>query len=336
MAQDIGYKPAKTTLGNLLKLIQHRLLVIELPSSLGSSSDLASPSSASNRSRKSSINSTVSEAVLTPQSDIPAFTFSEALHPSPPAIVVHDAISPPETVIAISPQTPQASLGGRALAKELFTRMLHIEQEEDGPYWFTDIPDRKPPSVKGFASADKHFNDYTGRMSEYLYNTIDTIQPVSPSGRPPVANPGLVTNSLVVTQTERVDYGSKRLDTDWEITVYNDFATELFEKSEPVSLPSATKPSSKLCQDCQDFRHALWNPGFARTYNLLQVKKAYNNQSCRLCRLFWRTLAHSKIKDTQRPNTLLVQRIRSHLKINTSNDLSLSIFRSPTLDICAS
>ncbi|KAK4205416.1 hypothetical protein QBC40DRAFT_336097 [Triangularia verruculosa] len=211
IARDPRCKPDGTALGDLLELVRERLLVVELPSNLGSFSDLVLPSSASVYSRRSSVNTIASEVVMSPNSNTPMITFTEALPTSAPTIIVHsesvvalDLRSSYETVVSTPSQTPQASHGGRALAREFSTRMSHIQYEEDGPYWIIDHPEAKPPPL------DK--------------------SPTSPPEAFPAADAEIESRSLLVPPIERVDYGSQSLDNDWKITTDNTFATEFFEE----------------------------------------------------------------------------------------------------------
>ncbi|KAK0666020.1 hypothetical protein QBC41DRAFT_399065 [Cercophora samala] len=324
MWQDARCQPGQTALGDLLQLVQKRLLVVRI--------HLADKASPAFTSRRPTNSSTISDASLTVEmsSPVSGLAVSRLLETSGPEIFVHrpemslepGSLAEGDDTIA-SKTEYERPLQYRALSHEVSSRILEIQEQNNDTYWATEV--QEPTE-----SATETSNGYE----------VNTIQPVNLPIRELVSgHSGTATSLLPIPRTERVDYGSNLLGTEWDICIDNPFAAKLFNKVEnsgPLNSLPPTKPTINLCPRCQELRHLLWNPGFSIIYSLARVERASLDHSCSLCALLWRAFSRRRVKSSQIPDTLLLQREGSRLKINSSSDLSFSIFRSPNLDTRAS
>ncbi|KAI8945395.1 kinase-like domain-containing protein [Xylaria longipes] len=138
MARDPICTPGSTALGNLLELIETRLLVVQLPKRLGTFIDLSHDSKP-----PESDTAILSNSSSFQQADPIASPLGSH---SLPDIVINDpelrkALTGRNTPIQPRPRAPGRE---RARADELLDQMLIISgEDEEQSYWFTDVP--KPP-----------------------------------------------------------------------------------------------------------------------------------------------------------------------------------------------
>lgn len=109
--------------------------------------------------------------------------------------------------------------------------------------------------------------------------------------------------------------------------VDNDFASSLFTaiRSSDMTLPES-RPSSNLCDDCEDFRKRIWNMSFNKTYPTHQLRHRAEVKACDLCGLLWSACERHSF--TKHP-VVRFERKDSSLRINGVGPQVLSIFRSP-------
>ncbi|KAF5506317.1 Aurora/IPL1-related protein kinase 2 [Colletotrichum siamense] len=139
MAKDPIFKVGQTALGNLLEVVQTRLLVVKLPERLGTSAITSDDTMAPQQD-------VVREPIVNRSADSPA-NATEAQH----VVALDIALEPPDIVVSgpgaketgqkqeVDPGTNRAfSKGGRERARsnQFYDSMLEIEgEDEDDSYW---------------------------------------------------------------------------------------------------------------------------------------------------------------------------------------------------------
>ncbi|KAK4216809.1 hypothetical protein QBC37DRAFT_438577 [Rhypophila decipiens] len=305
-------QPGSTALGSLLELAQTRLLVIDLPVGLGGTQG-ASPDLGPARSNDESPSASRASIVsLTLDQTSPASlgqTSEDGNNINIPQIIISDAdgdsggARQPMTPPPSPPRTfskPSKPAKGRARSIELVERMneMYLDHDDDR-YWYNgnDTPDPTPPVA-----------DNEGLTSPLFHGK---------SGRPGPT-------------TQRTDYGNSRLDSDWDIKIYNPFATEPFATLKQMSnfKPPGEVPSWNLCASCRSLRDHIWDAAFDKTYALSQLRQNTVSRTCDLCSLFWHTCQKHEITDSK---YALVKRVGPSLVVNGTSTASQSIIRSPDL-----
>ena len=236
MANDPVCQPGETALGNLLEIVRHCLLVVDLPRQLGTSFDILDLKGNGNtqsrylRPRRGSSTSTTSAASLL--SDVPVVIASppaEENRPAPvvPAIVLpsdSDDIladqlrSPPDPPHGLDseaepePPTPLWALGrsggtGRIVANQLvqlLEEMIKDHPEKD--YWLKDEPEPgPPPPFRGPHVVVSHGDSYETEDSAPTVqeNTPTAVPGTIPGGlMPPEQTRMMVSSSLVSALTQ--------------------------------------------------------------------------------------------------------------------------------------
>ena len=333
MAMDPRCKVGETALGDLLELVQTRLLVVALPSRLGTSEW---PSTTGPRSG----------GLLGP-SAVPGLLVPVSTQLSPPTGIVHELATPlsPSADTSPSPTTgipkiaiseaespprsrpvplpsPESILGtgkGRALADEFAERMdqIYLEADEDKGYWISGISGSTP-----FLLVEEPDDD------ESQGSSWDTALSGQMSGLPqPSQTSSTGTGGLTVPKPDKFDYGNTDLDNNWVRFVDNEFAPDISAARAAASPPRDT-PTSNLCTTCQALRDGLWRPAFSQAYKLSDLKTAFKAKSCDLCGLLWLTCERLHI--TKGPD-VLVTREGSYLKMNSLPEPALAVLRNPHL-----
>ncbi|KAM7185615.1 hypothetical protein V8F33_012293 [Rhypophila sp. PSN 637] len=351
-------QPGSTALGSLLELVQTRLLVIDLPVGLGGTQG-ASPDLGPVRSNDESPSASRASIVsLTLDQTSPARlgqTSEDANGINIPQIIISDAdgdsggARQPMTPPPSPPRTfskPSKPSKGRARSIELVERMTEIYLDhDDDRYWYngTDTPDPTPTVADNESLASPLFqfetsngyrtDDSTGSIGSLTDNTGGKGLRSNPTMKPKNEDP-LLTGSgksgRLGPTTQRIDYGSSKLDSDWDINIDNSFATELFatlKQMSDIQLPGEV-PSWKLCESCRSLRDHIWDAAFDKTYAMSLLQQNTASGECDLCSLFWHTCQKHEITDSK---YALVKRVGSSLVVNGTSTASLSIIRTPDL-----
>ena len=186
----------------------------------------------------------------------------------------------------------QASRMVRLRANELRDRLYHIWRADEGESYWSTKPKQLVPDIPSHLYSDKSVPGFLRR-------------PVQ----------------------EEVDYGHPKLDpNNWEVSTDDKFAAEVFASFKDVDRYPVVESriSSKLCDQCVEFRDDLWNFWFDKTYELRSLEDKAN--TCDLCGLLWKTC-----KRTQSTMFSKVRfaRFGSSLRMNGNHLPVLSISRSP-------
>ncbi|KAH7127606.1 hypothetical protein EDB81DRAFT_809638 [Dactylonectria macrodidyma] len=306
MARDPVCKVGQTALGNLLELIKDQLLVVKLPTGLGSSVDmLAMPNNII-----PSVPSHSSTAAIDSPSSLPSI-------PNVPEITVTEA-GPADASLRRGPQLdpapklPRSTRGARARSKDFLDRMEVISgDEEDESYWLTGVP--LPPP-------EGDTDDLPPRAQESIWNQTEDSKREASQTRLEQLPDG---QSLGVHNAHGAP--TERLDDSWKYIIDNDFANRvlLSLKDRLLSLP-AVSPSSKLCLTCKALREDLWAPDFSIAYDT----SLFNTNTCDLCRLLSRVCQQP---DITRSTQIRLERDGSTLIMNGYGPPVASIYRSPDL-----
>ncbi|SPQ24631.1 1c852c8e-3c27-4064-b4f6-a4ad5c015261 [Thermothielavioides terrestris] len=318
MAKDPRCQVGRTALGDLLELVQTRLLVVAMPDRLGTSewspmSNL-SPMERSGTSMVHGLPTPVSpggDIKLPPATEVPGIVVSG------PESSLRQRPAPPP-----SPDSFSGSGRRRAHAKEFKQRMEHIYLEADSDsYWLPDEPEPALSPALEVVLRDKDQG-----------NLEDTGRSLRTSDRQRRVNePSMATGRLTLPSLERVDYGNYELDNIWERSVDNELAAEIFSAAQRTSAAARQPevvPSSNLCKTCQTLRDGIWEPAFSQSYQHSHLEAASEARSCDLCGLLWR--ACQRLHATK-ASSILVKREGSYIKLNSIPEPALSILRSPDL-----
>ncbi|KAM7205421.1 hypothetical protein V8F20_003190 [Naviculisporaceae sp. PSN 640] len=347
-------EPGSTALGGLLELVRTRLLVTDLPVGLGGTfssspkleavSPNSSPAGASPTTPKLGMPPRQASSPLPthlddgPSQKIPQIVVSDmdaTTNPQATTNLITPPASPPRDSKPKSLSKPSL---GRAKSDEFVQRMEEIfyADENDASYWGieTSTPDPTPPggaesSTSPFFLPLANHEEYhtecnsTGAGSSVPPTTTRTgnsKRRAFPSG-----------DGLLSAVTQRVDYGSSALDTDWNITIDNAFATELWntlKTLEGSNWENPSTPSDNLCEKCLDLQENIWDLSFEENYSWPLLRSNAESKTCDLCALLWRTCQQHSIIGSR---DILVTRVGSSLVINSNSSVTLSIFRSPEL-----
>jgi len=281
----------------------------------------------------------------------------------PGIIVSEPGEAPPRATSRPGPKPLSGAGPERATAPEFVQIMedIAIDHPEES-YWYTEVSERRFPDGFRCDKAAYHSTYATegsiGSSSRPL--TGGTLQP--PGMR---AHGG----GLVVPATTRVDYGNTSLVEDWELRIDNEFAMRISHSIKALaerpgysttSMASLTKSLSTLshsstksltgqtrlledttlhvntskqhplCEACRAVRDGIWNPGFAKTYQISSLKERAKAKSCDLCGLMWRACERFELNRQMHANARF-ERVGSFFKLNDILTPALSIFRSPDL-----
>ena len=276
-----------TAVGDLLYLVKTRLLVVELPERLGTSPDLSTVSGAARRDipfKAPFLDATFSpltpaaapqETQLRSSDWIPTIQITspdEKVSPGPytsPLIngqATANRTIPRSTIITHEngkPNVTEESEGkARARADEFVMQMEEIMLDQTDSYWLVDQHGLSvPDAFHNHNSHEQHHDDFaiSTRHNDHTQHTT--------------------VNGLAAPLPSHVDYGSTKLDGDWEYLLDNEFAQSLLStlrRSKNTLLPHANPPVS-LCGACSGFPRGLWNRHkleFNQTYQIEDLQKA--------------------------------------------------------------
>ncbi|KAJ3533867.1 hypothetical protein NM208_g7792 [Fusarium decemcellulare] len=313
MAKDPACEVGQTALGNLLELIRDQLLVVKLPTGLGSQVDM---SAMPNNTRSLPLSQNITLEIDSPSSppsttNVPAVTLTEA--------PLTDASAKTGALIDSELKLPRSARGGRVRAKDFFDRMEVISGDDESErYWLAGAP--LPPPDRD--DDDPAIDAQGGNR----HHTEDSKRGLGRK-RPEESLGGqfLGVRNAQVAPTELKDYGQTNLDHTWTYTIDNDYAkrtlsltTSQYTSALPVS------QSSRLCSTCQALRDGLWTPDFSITYE----SSLPNADTCDLCRLLLSVCKGRHITKTDR---VRFGRDGSTLIVNGYGPPVASILRSPNL-----
>ncbi|KAK3987698.1 hypothetical protein QBC44DRAFT_360636 [Cladorrhinum sp. PSN332] len=366
MASQEACKPG-TALGDLLNLIRDRLLVVELPPTLGTLPDLSAVIDSIRSAQQKSLPFKppfASPALGRPDEEQQGFGRDGAQKGNlvtPDTPISHQGERQVPTIRIVDPDgrtfrvpsSPKLEACRDASVSESVTTSQQGQDQHAN--------NSKISVGKGRARADQfvmlmediildHEDDYydVDRSRLSFPDAFKTSSPQQDRGSLVISTrhngPSQLTlqpdGGLTVPELTHISYGSTRLDEDWELVVDNRFARSLFSilQSHDNSTTEALVPSSvestvtKLCNNCQGFQTGLWDRqrlDFNKTYSLDALRRSSELSICHLCSLFWLSCQRHNFEKDEKMTEVTVEFKDSSLKFASLGATAASIFHSP-------
>lgn len=290
MAKDQACR--ETAIGDLLKIVQKRLLVVKLhPKTASFYDDQITPSPSCSDPRDGNLNHIPSIEVM----DEDAKEGSSRQNSS-------DA----------SDQRP--ALCCRATAQQLEQELEEIisKGKDNEAYWLKRKAGKPPPPLQ---KTQQHLTTlHIGESPRIATKGTDAGQ--TAAGR------------LAPHNSPWADYTAPDLTDDWKLDIDNSFANDVLcairRLQLPVELAAEANQPSVLCSDCKErFVPHIWDNAFSILYETAELQA--KEDTCRLCKLFWDECKRAGAENSPR---VRLQRDGSSLKINGGSRPALSICKS--------
>ncbi|KAJ3538687.1 hypothetical protein NM208_g5803 [Fusarium decemcellulare] len=310
LAKDSACGP-DTALGELLKVVRDKLLVVQLPPQMGN----FYMNEPNDQSDGPLIHISPPTSNIVPP--LPSNRISEAQADEvTPAFDYENTNS--------SHREPEPAQGPcRALAATLRQELKNIAgKKREATYYWPSVIDSSRLGPRD-STSEEMLGVPKEKMPKEKMPTINK----QTRGDTATSQQFSTNVSKIIGMAIRRDSNLPKLDNHWEVLVDNHFANEVLssmaEITETQPLHRARQPE-RLCDSCRNID--FWALGFAVMYDIPELKR--KSQVCELCGLFWRTC--QKEEGAHFP-TVRFDRIMSSLRMNGSGGPVLTLCRSPKL-----